>query len=159
MQELRKDVLTAQKVATGLVFRQMLGLDDARRYLLEEQVPPTVVERVLEAGEIRSGEEGAVVGGRTPAQWHAGLAQAFYCNAGRRTDVVRAAIVEAALVVAEQLGRERAERLLQRENMAPDVIARVLAGDGSQRRARPERQEAKAAEAPASQGDGAAPAQ
>ncbi|WEF35454.1 hypothetical protein [Pseudoduganella chitinolytica] len=150
MQELRKDVLTAQKVATGLVFRQMLGLADARRYLLEEQVPPTVIERVLTVGETRGNEVGASIGGRVPAQWHAGLAQAFYCNAGRRTDVVRAAIVEAALVVSEQLGTERAEALLQREKVAPDVIARVLAGDSSQRRARPEREDAKAPQAPAS---------
>ncbi|WP_165497669.1 hypothetical protein [Pseudoduganella albidiflava] len=45
--------------------------------------------------------------------------------------------MEAAITIANQLGRDRAEQLLRREQLPDDVIARVLAPEDAARRARP----------------------
>jgi len=134
MQETRKDELTAQKVHIGMIFRQMLGPDDARAYLHAENVPEPVIERVVAGETIRLDQEVA-----QPAPVAAPLPDLnniFYGGSGRRRNTVKSAIVEAALTVSRELGRERAEQLLRREALPDDVIARVLAEDGGSRRAR-----------------------
>ena len=134
MQETRKDELTAQKVHIGMIFRQMLGPDDARAYLHAENVPEPVIERVVAGETIRLDQEVA-----QPAPVAAPLPDLnniFYGSSGRRRNTVKSAIVEAALTVSRELGRERAEQLLRREALPDDVIARVLAEDGGSRRAR-----------------------
>jgi hypothetical protein len=132
MQEFRKDTLTAQKVGIGLIFKEMLGTNDARAYLNAENVPEPVIERVL-AGSIRqdNGSEGGAPAGPLPDLHN--TFNTFYCHSGRRRDTVRAAVVQAAITVARELGRERAERLLRREGVPDKVIARVLSDDGVRR--------------------------
>jgi hypothetical protein len=134
MQETRKDELTAQKVHIGMIFRQMLGPDDARAYLHAENVPEPVIERVVAGETIRLDQEVS-----PPAPVTAPLPDLnniFYGSSGRRRNTVKSAIVEAALTISRELGRERAEQLLRREALPDDVIARVLAEDATCRRAR-----------------------
>lgn len=135
MQEVRKDQLTAQKVDIGMVFRQMLGNDDAQAYLRAENIPEPVIERVLAGQTLRTDDPGADAA-RPVIPPQADLQTMFYGHSGRRRNMVMAAIVQAAIQVAEQLGRERAERLLRREKVPDEIIVRVLAGDGANRRAR-----------------------
>ena len=136
IQESRKDELTAQKVETGLVFLQMLGADDARRYLLAEEVPPDVVDRLLAEGLARRTDSALVeLAPEMPPSPEAGYG--FYCHGGRRKDVVRSAVVQAALVVRDQMGVERAFKLLRREGFPDEVTQRVLHGEPQQRRVAP----------------------
>ncbi|WP_395398744.1 hypothetical protein ACHMW6_18375 [Pseudoduganella sp. UC29_106] len=46
----REDILTAELVQYGIALRGIIGLAEARRYLLSRCVPLTVVERVLSIG-------------------------------------------------------------------------------------------------------------
>jgi DNA-binding LacI/PurR family transcriptional regulator len=43
----RSDHLMAQRVDVAIVFRDMLGADDATRYLREHAIPQHIVDRVL----------------------------------------------------------------------------------------------------------------
>jgi hypothetical protein len=136
MRELRKDELTAQKVETGLVFLQMLGAVDARTYMLNEEVPADVVERLLTDGTARRTDSMLV---ELPPEASPPVTNTgFYCHSGRRKDVVRMAVVQAALAVREQLGDERARDLLRREGLSEDVAQRVLDGDPVRRRLVPD---------------------
>ncbi|HEX8606223.1 MAG TPA: hypothetical protein VF774_26515, partial [Pseudoduganella sp.] len=120
----------------GMVFRQMLGNADAQAYLRGENVPEEVIQRVLAGETIRVDQletEAAVL---EPPANQVDLQNVFYGHSGRRRNMVMAAIVQAALLVSDQLGRDRAERLLRREAVPDEIIARVLAGDGANRRAR-----------------------
>lgn len=136
MQATRKDELTAKKVETGLVFLHMLGVDDARTYMLDREVPADVVERVLADGAGRRID--SVPLAPRPSSPPPDIAgYGFYCHGGRRQDVVRSAVVQAALVVREQLGVERAQILLGREGLSHEVAQRVLHGEPQQRRLAP----------------------
>jgi hypothetical protein len=135
MEEIRKDQLTAQKVDIGMVFRQMLGKQDAQLYLRGENVPEAVIERVLAGETIRTGQPDADSAPEAPPP-QVDLQNILYGHSGRRRNMVKAAIVQASILISEQLGRERAERLLRREGVPDEIIARVLAGDGANRRAR-----------------------
>jgi len=135
MRETRKDELTAQKVETGLVFLHMLGASDARTYMLNEEVPAEVVKRLLAGGVARRTDSVLVDLPQPVAPAVAG--PGFYCHGGRRQDVVRSAVVQAALVVREQLGVERARNLLRREGLPDEVAQRVLYGEPRQRRVAP----------------------
>ncbi|MBB3219611.1 hypothetical protein [Pseudoduganella umbonata] len=134
MQETRKDELTAQKVHIAMIFREMLGPDDARAYLHAENVPEPVIERVVSGETTRLDQEPDPPATAPPPL--PDLNNIFYGSSGRRRNTVKAAIVEAALTVSKELGRDRAEQLLRREALPDDVIARVLAEDGAGRRAR-----------------------
>ena len=46
----REDILTAELVQYGIALRSIIGLAEARRYLLSRCVPLKVVERVLSIG-------------------------------------------------------------------------------------------------------------
>lgn len=133
MEDHRKDELLAQKTDIGLIFRRMLGEADARHYLNSENVPPEVIERVLADQPVRNGGPSPTSAGMAPA---APPSSMFYCSSGRRKDVIRAAIVQAALAVRDQYGDTRAEQLLRREKLPDDVIARVLGDELAARRAR-----------------------
>lgn len=132
--------MTAQKVNIGMIFRQMLGAHDAREYLAGENVPEPVIERVLagqatrlsgpDASPPRAGPPHAEPVPAGPAAPLPDLQNIFYGHSGRRRNMVQAALVQAAITVGAQLGRERAERLLRREQVADEVIARVLADPG-----------------------------
>ena len=136
MQETRKDELTAQKVHIGMIFRQMLGPEDARAYLHGENVPEPVIERVVAGETIRLDQELPELAPAPAPPPLPDLNNIFYGSSGRRRNTVKSAIVEAALTVSRELGRERAEQLLRREALPDDVIARVLAEDATCRRAR-----------------------
>lgn len=116
-----------------MVFREMLGSDDARAYLRAQNVPPPVIERVLACDPTRNGAAEAARSATAPLP---DLHNAFYCHSGRRRDTVKAAVVQAALTIDRELGRERAENLLRREGLADEVIVRLFAADGVRRRAR-----------------------
>ena len=141
MQENRKDTLMAQKVETALVFRRMVGRADAEFYLRAERVPDETIERVL-GGDGRADDkppaapapatEPAAQPEQRPFDRHF-----FYLSAGRRRDMVRAAIVQAAIRIAGELGRGRAVRLLQREGLGDDVVERVLCDEAGRDRRRP----------------------
>jgi hypothetical protein len=133
MQEKRKDPLTAQKVDIGLIFSNMLGVEDARAYLNSEGVSIAVIERVTSGRRTRRGHGELSL---APAAPDSHLHSHFYSHSGRRRDTVKAAVVQAAIAVSAPLGRERAERLLRRELLPEEVIARVLAEDGASRRGR-----------------------
>ncbi|WBS05619.1 hypothetical protein OU994_15660 [Pseudoduganella sp. SL102] len=143
MKEIRKDQLTAQKVGIAMVFREMLGPDDARAYLSAENIPEPVIERVLAGETIRLDQGSAAPQGTEASEAAEVLPQPpdlnniFYGSSGRRRNTVKAAIVEAAITIADQLGRDRAEQLLRREQLPDEVIARVLAPEDAARRARP----------------------
>ncbi|RFP32405.1 hypothetical protein [Duganella sp. BJB476] len=43
----RSDRLTAQKVEVGIVFQEMLGVEDAAEYFATYNLPSQIVERIL----------------------------------------------------------------------------------------------------------------
>jgi hypothetical protein len=140
--QMRKDELTSGKVETGIVFEQMLGPDDARTYLRAEGVPDAIIERVL------SGNYRRPRAAKKRDEGKARSSGSFYASSGRRSDVVRSCIVQAALALRAQLGNERIARMLRREPLPEDVIDRIVRGEPGTLRARPA---AAAPESPADQ--------
>ncbi|GGY43046.1 hypothetical protein [Pseudoduganella albidiflava] len=113
---------------------EMLGVDDARAYWRAANIPESVIERLVD------GHPGRVpplpqpepsVATEMPVDSDISL---FYCHAGRRQDLIGAAVVQAAIALSQELGRERAERMLRREGLGDDVIQRVLSREGNGRR-------------------------
>lgn len=134
---LRTDELTSQTIETGLIFKQMLGVQDAREYLSSRNVSQTIIERVLYDGKRRSNllsSEPHVTGLLSLAPPR--LNESFYSNSGRRKDVLRMAVVQAALALRTQMGSERVEHMLNRELVPRDVIARVMRGEAGTLRVR-----------------------
>jgi hypothetical protein len=134
--QVRKDLITSAKIDTAMIFERMLGPQDALIYLRSAAVPEALVERLMSDGGRRPAP---VECGNQPALRpapNARLAEGFYSNNGRRKDVVKSAVVQAALSLREQLGSERMERMLKREALPDDVIARVVCGDDNTLRAR-----------------------
>ncbi|MBB3221290.1 hypothetical protein [Pseudoduganella umbonata] len=134
MHELRQDALMAQRVETGLIFMEMLGIDDALAYWRTSEVPEAIIDRLINGNR----------NGKAPVQQRSAPCSEelhtdaritlFYSNTGRRRDVIGAAVVQAALAVFQELGRERAEQMLRREGLGEAVISRVLAPHGEGRR-------------------------
>jgi hypothetical protein len=114
----------------------MLGADDARRYLLTEEVPGEVVDRLLAEGTVRRSD--SVLVEPLPPGPPPVANFGFYCHGGRRRDVVRSAVVQASLIVRDQMGLERAQNLLRREGLSDDVAERVLHGEPVRRRVAPD---------------------
>ncbi|MBB3224892.1 hypothetical protein [Pseudoduganella umbonata] len=134
MQELRRNALVSRQIETGLIFMEMLGVDDARAYWRAADIPEIVIERLV------NGQPGGIpplprpapsVAADMPVDPHVSL---FYCNAGRRQDLTGAAVVQAAIALSQELGREMAERMLRREGLGDEVIERVLSEERSGRR-------------------------
>jgi len=143
MRQMRKDDVTARKIDSALVRQQIRGTADARRYLQAESIAEAVIERVLAGHSARSVRTGAAVnaaleaavGAKAGTTAEAAPAEparpSLYCATGRRRDVLRAAMVQAAIALLDR-DADRARRLLQREGLPDDVIVRVL-GDGPRR--------------------------
>lgn len=112
----RRNALIAQHVEVALVYKDMLGLDEAKDYLERESIPRDVAERVLLTEQKRQPP-------RAPAPSDAAAA-APTC---RRRNLVHDAIVEAALKIEQKLGPDTALALLRAEDVAPEVAERVLA--------------------------------
>ncbi|WBS05126.1 hypothetical protein OU994_13015 [Pseudoduganella sp. SL102] len=133
-QEFRRNALVSRQVETGLIFMEMLGVDDARAYWRAANIPESVIERLVDGhpGRVPTLPRSAPsIAAEIPFDADISL---FYCHAGRRQDLVAAAVVQAAIALAQELGRERAERMLRREGLGSDVIERVLSKEGSGRR-------------------------
>lgn len=123
--DLRHDKLISQHVDVALVYKEMLGLDEARNYLQRENIPRDIVDRVLFTEHKRGAylqKAPAVVAPVPPSR----------C---RRKNRVHDAIVEAALKVERKCGREWALALLREER--PEAVSeRILALGPRQLRAR-----------------------
>jgi hypothetical protein len=116
----RSKHLIAQHIEVALVYKDMLGLDEAMDYLAREGVAPDVAERVLLTERRRQPEP-------APAP------PPFRC---RRKNLVHDAIVEAALKIEQRLGTAYAVALLRQENVPDAVAERVMAPGPRQVRAR-----------------------
>jgi hypothetical protein len=134
MHELRQDALMAQRVETGLIFMEMLGIDDALAYWRTADVPEAIIDRLINGNPACNApiqQSAAPSSQELPTDARITL---FYSNTGRRRDVIGAAVVQAALAIFQELGRERAEQMLRREGLGEAVIRRVLAPHGEGRR-------------------------
>lgn len=119
----RHDSLIAQHLEVAMIYKEMLGLDEARAYLEREHIPRDVAERILLGGRTLEAPSSPVP-----------LAPPDKC---RRRNRVHDAIVEAALKIERTHGREMAHALLKDEGVPEEVTARVLAQGPRQLRARP----------------------
>lgn len=127
--DVRHGKLISQHIDVALVYKEMLGLDEARAYLERENIPRDIAERVLSTEQKR-----AVHGADTPAPPPAPvLVPVFAC---RRKNRVHDAIVEAALKLEKKCGREWALALLRDERVPEAVSARILAQGPRQLRTR-----------------------
>jgi len=114
----RRNTLIAQQAEVALVYKTMLGMDEARAYLMRENVPESVALRILEDGPARDYV-------MTPASCPGTTRTQF--EVCRRHNQLHDAIVEAALKIERKLGRDWALALLRNENVPDDVAARILA--------------------------------
>jgi hypothetical protein len=115
----RSKNLVSQHIEVALVYKDMLGLDEAMNYLAREGVPDHIAERVLLTDQRRQ-----------PDPVYPPL---FRC---RRKNHVHDAIVEAALKIERRFGTEHALALMRQENVPDAVAARVTAPGPRQIRAR-----------------------
>ena len=120
MFRLRSQHVVSQHVEVALVYRDMLGLDEAMAYLEREGVDHDIAERVLLTDQRR--------GQQAPIQ-----AAFFRC---RRKNHVHDAVIEAALKIEKRFGTDYALALLRQENVPDAVIARVTAHGPRQLRSR-----------------------
>lgn len=123
---LRRKNLISQHIQVALIYKEMLGADEAMAYLDRAGVSRDTAERVVLTEQRR----------RLPAM-PAPLvfAPAPYANC-RRRNRVQDAIVEAALKIERKLGTELALELLKSERVPAAVVARVAAPGPRQVRAR-----------------------
>jgi len=116
----RSKNVISQHVEVALVYKDMLGLDEAMGYLEREGVPGHIAERVLLTDSKR----------RQSAQAQPPV---FRC---RRKNLVHDAIVEAALKIERRFGTAYALALLQQERVPEAVATRVTAQGPRQIRTR-----------------------
>lgn len=122
----RHNLLVSQRLDVALVYKEMLGINEAMAYLLRENVPENIAERVLYTGRRRhvfdpKSQDTA------PAPTYVGC---------RRRNHVHAAIIEASLKIEGKLGEDWARTLLSNEKVPDDVAERVLARGPRQLRAK-----------------------
>lgn len=111
MFHLRSQHLVSQHIEVALVYKDMLGLDEAMDYLARAGIARDVAERVLLTDRKRSPP--------APAQ-----GAYFRC---RRKNHVHDAVVEAALKIEKRFGTDYALALLLQEAVPQAVVARVTA--------------------------------
>jgi hypothetical protein len=124
--KVRRRNLVSQHIEVALVYKEMLGLDEAIGYLEREDVPGEIVERVLFT-ELRRPPPAPAASGKAMDAPYAGC---------RRKNRVHDAIVEAALKIERKLGRDMALALLRDEQVPESVAARVIAEGPRQLRTR-----------------------
>ena len=112
----RRNDLISQHVEVALVYKDMLGLDEAKDYLERESIPRDVAERVLSTEQRR--KPPPAPGSADPAMPQATC---------RRRNLVHDAIVEAALKIEQKLGTTMAMALLLAEDVPQEVVERILA--------------------------------
>jgi hypothetical protein len=116
----RRNELVSQHVEVALAYRDMLGLDEAKGYLERECVPREVIKRVL----------------LTEQKRQPGPPAGLSLVTCRRRNLVHDAIVEAALKIERRFGTHNAIAVLRAENVAPEVVERVVAQGPRQIRSR-----------------------
>lgn len=124
--KVRTETLMSQHIEVALVYQEMLGRDEAIRYLAQEGVPNETIVRVLSTSNKRAAPMSTAPGRSIQAPF-AGC---------RRKNHVHDAIVEAALKIEKKLGREMALALLKDERVSEAVTARVIAPEPRQIRIR-----------------------
>jgi hypothetical protein len=127
--KMRRGNIVSQHIEVALVYKQMLGLDEAAGYLERTCVPPEVAERVLFTEQTRALPQPGPAS--KPAQ-----APQVAC---RRKNRVQDAIVEAALKIERKLGKDMALALLRDEQVPEAVAARVISDGPRQLRTRQSR--------------------
>ncbi|GGY36445.1 hypothetical protein [Pseudoduganella albidiflava] len=140
MRDARHDADTARTIDIAVVLQKLRGTDEAIDYLRYAHVAEALIARVLAAGGSRATMtvvwRSPPATGEAPCEQEVPRAPRFYHVDSRRHDVVRAAVVQAAIALAGKMDPARAERLLRREALSDETIARVLSGDDSRRRLR-----------------------
>jgi len=122
--DLRNEKLIAQHIDVALVYKEMLGLDEARAYLKRENIPREIAERVL-LTEQKRGAGSDKVSSPPAATLFLGC---------RRKNHIHHAIVEAALKLEKRRGTEWALHLLRSEKVPESVVARITAPEPRQMR-------------------------
>lgn len=123
---LRRENLISRHLEVALVYKEMLGLDEALAYLDRENIPKGMAEQYLQAGT-RSAQ------GRSDNATDTARPPLASC---RRKNRVHDAIVEAALKIERKMGAEWAMMLLREEKVPEDVILRIIAAGPRQLRTR-----------------------
>ena len=113
---MRQNLLISQRLEVALVYKEMLGIDEAKAYLLQENVPENIAERVLCTGQKRNDFD-------PKSEFRAPIPPPAGC---RRRNHLHDAIVEAALKIEGKLGEDWARTLLRNENVPEEVIKRIL---------------------------------
>jgi hypothetical protein len=114
----RRQTLISQHIEVALVYKDMLGIEEAQAYLDRENISGSIALRVL--GDGRRANDTAT----PPLLNHVEPARFTIC---RRRNQLHDAIVEAALKIEVKLGRSWALALLRDEKVSDEVTARVLA--------------------------------
>ena len=117
--DVRQEKLISQHIEVALIYKDMLGLDEARAYLEREHIPRDIAQRVLFTEQRRTSN-----GARPASPPPLVSVPAFAC---RRKNRVHDAIVEAALKLERKCGSKWALALLRDELVPEEVSARVLA--------------------------------
>jgi hypothetical protein len=123
--KVRRGNLVSQHIEVALVYREMLGLEEAIEYLEREGVARDIVDRVLFTDQKRP----------PLAPVHDTAVEAPFVGC-RRKNRVHDAIVEAALKIEKKLGMHMALHLLKEEQVPEAVWARILAQEPGQLRGR-----------------------
>ena len=124
----RTNTLISQRVAVALVYREMLGPEEAKAYLERENMPESIVQRILGDGHRQSD---------VAAPSSQACAPGVPFAVCRRRNPLHDAIVEAAVKIERKMGRDWALALLQDEKVPDEVTARVLAEGPRKLRTRP----------------------
>jgi hypothetical protein len=119
----RRNDLISQHVEVALVYKDMLGLDEAKDYLERESIPRDITERVLLTEKKRQPPH---LPGPLP----------LLLPTCRRKNLVHDAIVEAALKIEQKLGTGTALALLEAEDVPSEVAERILSQRPRQLRSR-----------------------
>jgi hypothetical protein len=115
---IRRNTLISQRVEVALVYKDMLGADEAKAYLEQENIPECIVERILAGNRRRSDAAAAELPASAPR------GSFLVC---RRRNQLHDAIIEAALKIERKLGSDWARALLRDEKVPEEVARRILA--------------------------------
>ncbi|GAA0429730.1 hypothetical protein GCM10009094_37920 [Massilia aurea] len=115
---IRRSTLISQHVEVALVYRDMLGIDEALAYLARENISNDLAERILGDGRRASDIVVTLVPGGSS------VTSFTVC---RRRNHLHDAIIEAALKIERKLGTTWAHALLRDEKVPDEVAARILA--------------------------------
>jgi len=113
---MRQNILVSQHLDVALVYKEMLGIDEAMAYLLQENIPQNIAARVLFTGRNRNGFN-------SKSEYLAPIPPLAGC---RRRNHLHDAIIEAALKIEEKLGEDWARTLLRNESVPDEVTQRIL---------------------------------